>query len=254
MKKNLGGLTFALALVAATSLQAATGAELLHTYLVRAQSNSAAFDITYNFVVDVQALGKTSYEQSSLRSVGGDAPFVIAQGASPVKIDVAGNSQCVKQGEDWQCHPLSPGQLTANLANAQMSLYPPTAMTLLAQLIELHPDAVAIAAAGSRHVAGRDCDSFRVMLNAAQLPREAYPSHLFVRVETDQTTPYVIGTTLDLCFDRLNGQVLDYQNELVLDQSRMRADGLTSGFSEEAGAVTDSMGTIRARLVAQRVQ
>lgn len=223
--------------------------------LARAQQPAAgSFAITYDFQLAVDALDHTDHQRYTVTNIHRDAEsYILAEASPSVKVSLTDRTLCVQQQVAWVCQSLSAAQFAGSLKTRQMSLYPPTAMYLLEQLLARFPHAMHTTALGARQVAGRACAAFRLSLDAHAIGREALNQSLYVHIDADWLMPYVVATTLDLCFDQHTGQVLHYQTFVGLDQRQMQHDGLVAeaiaGF-----AASHPIGTLVGGLYAQRVE
>lgn len=226
--------------------------QLLLTHLHRAQQIDAPRTVEYQFETQIAALGTSQTKTFGLKQVhtADESSFVVDQ-TPPTKILLNAQSVCSKAGEGWTCNVVDRDTFEQNLKSENMMLYPPTAMYLAEQLITRYPSAVTVSAAGTAKIAKRTCDAFRVAVDGAVLGPAALSQHLYVSQEDGRLLPYVTGTTLQLCFDRTTGHVLEYRNEIVLDQQRMRADGFGT---DEAAFAKQPVGVLRGGFVAQRIK
>ncbi len=216
----------------------------LMEYLHQAEQHRSPAHISYRFETNIEALGDTKHSVLQFEHVQTteDAYFLV-QSAPPTKILLNSQSLCTQEDGAWMCHTVAKDQFTKNLQTENMSLFPPTAMSLLEQLITRHPDAVTVSGVGAQTIANRTCDAFRLAIDSAKIGAKQLQRYLYLALNNDYLRPYITGTTVDVCFDREHGHVLSYANTLVLDQRRM-PKLLTS----------QPTGVIRGGFVAERIQ
>ncbi|MBI2343782.1 MAG: hypothetical protein HYV02_05585 [Deltaproteobacteria bacterium] len=246
---TIAGLAVSGPLMAATSAH-----EMLQTYLSRSQRGEAPVRISYDFTAEIAAFGRAQQSVLPVEVLRtGNDTVVTAFETPAVRVEMGTHSLCVHHDAGWQCAVVDADQFAENLRNRHMSLYPSTAMYLVEQLITRYPQRVMVSAAGTTRVADRACELFRVVVDAVALPHAAVQEYLYVDLQHPFPQQYLLGTTLHLCFDRENGEVLRYENEFVLDQARMVRDGILT--ADEAQQVNDQpTGTVRGGLLARRVE
>lgn len=226
--------------------------QLLLGHLQRAQQIDAPRTVEYQFETQIAALGTSQTKKFRLKQIHNaeESSFVVDQ-TPPTKILLNAQSVCSKAGEGWTCNVVDRDTFEKNLKSPNMLLYPPTAMYLVEQLITRYPAAVMVSAAGTATIAKRTCDAFRVAVDGAKIGPSALSRHLYVAQDDGRLLPYVTGTTLQFCFDRTTGHVLEYRNEMILDQQRMRADGFGAG---AAAFAKQPVGVLRGGFVAERIK
>lgn len=217
------------------------------------QPSAGSFAIAYDFQLAVDALDHTDHQRYTVTNIRSKAEaYILAEASPSVKVSLTDRTLCVQREAEWVCQSLSAAQFAGSLKTRQMSLYPPTAMYLLEQLLARFANATHITELGARQVAGRACTAFRLALDAHTIGREALNQSLYVQIDADWLMPYVVATTLDLCFDTSTGQLLQYQTVIALDQQQMQQDGLLTGRS--AALTQHPIGILVGGLYARQVE
>ncbi len=225
--------------------------QLLLQHLHQASHVTTPFQIEYQFVTDIQALGATKKQQVAVKHVQKtDESYLLVDGDRPTKVLFKSRSLCTKDEGEWMCRLLPPEQFEKNLRSNNMSLYPPTAMHLVETLLTTYPQAVTVSAVSPRKVAGRTCDAFHVAIDTATIDPKKLEQYIYLSGLDARMRAYITGTSLSLCFDRDTNHMLEYRNELVLNQEQMHRDG----FGEDTKALAEQpVGTIRGGFLAERV-
>lgn len=220
---------------------------LLDQQLERAATAQGSYAITYDFRVDLSALGHDEAQQWAIHS--GSAlgqSFVTIGGPEAARVDFRLGQFCRQVDSAWHCEQLTPAQRDASASSPHMRLFPPTAMRLLRHFLQTNASATIVSAHGIKTVADRTCDAYHVAIDTAVADRAAVNLALYLDIESDATVPFVSGLHLDLCFDQVTGQVLAYQNLLTLDQQAMAQAGL----ADTGDALRQPTGQIAAELMA----
>lgn len=252
---KLLGVSLSTALLLFIATPAITGSNAdsqLNRALYRAQNTNDNFAIDYSFSTYIDAFGKTERTTNNIRTVKNDKEhFVETIGKNATKIMIRTQELCsrAEPNEKWTCKPIPGPQLAASLKSRHMSLYPPTAMQLLKNLLVRNPQAMQIVNLGQKIRASRTCQAFQIVMNAQKIGLDSLNEYLLVEIGDSLFVPYINAATVALCFDLDNGQVLEYQTALLLDQERMREDGVKIN-----GSINKPIGTWHANLTAKLVK
>lgn len=213
-------LLLALASVSQGMSQAAAPAFVtLQQALERATTAFVPYDIEYELTFAVDTANVKDEQKRTLRVIHQESKdYLFAQTEQPTKVFVSEQTVCMQRNNQWGCTTVPAEQFAANLQRKSMNLYPATAARLLKTFLDQSAGQVMVASGGSDIIANRLCNAFRVIVDNTRFDAKSAADLLYVNLPPDVAASSTAGVTLNVCFDQQTGQLLQYTNDIVMEQ------------------------------------